>query len=157
MDLSVLVRCYEVHYREGAQAELDWFRNQVSLSSAIKYASLAMDEQGKRFPHQYRINREVMQKAKATLLSAVDDLQQCRTFEELLGLIETRVGCIWGLGELYCYDTALRLGAKLNLLPQRVYLHRGTRDGAKALGLDHKARLLEVQTLPDVLQRLGGR
>jgi len=33
-------------------------------------------------------------------------------------------------------DTTLRIGAKLNLFPKKVYLHPGTRRSARALGLD---------------------
>jgi hypothetical protein len=64
---------------------------------------------------------------------------------------------IRGLGHLYTYDTALRIGAKLDLLPEKVYLHAGTRKGAKALGLDWKARALEVASIPDELHELEPR
>jgi predicted kinase len=52
------------------------------------------------------------------------------------------------IGELYVYDTALRIGAKLNLFPARVYLHAGTRQGARALGLDARADALDMADLP---------
>jgi hypothetical protein len=42
------------------------------------------------------------------------------------------------------YDTALRIGAKLKLFPTKVYLHAGTRLGARALGLDDSAATLKV-------------
>ena len=61
---------------------------------------------------------------------------------------------VGGLGELYVYDTALRIGAKLNLLPNKVYLHAGTRSGAEALGFDGKATVLNVSDLPRELQKL---
>jgi hypothetical protein len=62
-----------------------------------------------------------------------------------------------GLGELYYYDTALRIGASLRLMPRRVYLHRGTRDGAHALGLACKADSLDPRDLPKALAVLEPR
>lgn len=56
-------------------------------------------------------------------------------------LIDTALETIPGLGELYVYDTTLRIGAKLNLFPDKVYLHAGTRLGATALGLRTAAAL----------------
>jgi hypothetical protein len=65
------------------------------------------------------------------------------------------LGRVRGLGELYCYDTALRIGAKLELLPQMVFLHRGTRDGARALGhTDYRSANIDPHTLPRELHQL---
>jgi len=52
-----------------------------------------------------------------------------RNFDELYELIEKLVGNINGTGELYIYDTSLRIGAKLGIEPNKIYLHRGTREG----------------------------
>lgn len=61
---------------------------------------------------------------------------------------------IVGLGELYFYDTALRIGAYLNLHPEKVYLHRGTRIGAKKLGFDWKKESLDPAIFPEPLKPL---
>jgi hypothetical protein len=53
-----------------------------------------------------------------------------------------------GIGELAVYDTALRIGARLGLEPAKVYLHAGTRAGAKALGLAYGGRTIELAELP---------
>jgi hypothetical protein len=59
-----------------------------------------------------------------------------------------------GLGELYFYDTALRIGAKLGVLPQAVYLHAGTRAGATTLGLIVDGSVLLKSELPELPQKL---
>lgn len=64
------------------------------------------------------------------------------------------IGVLHGIGELTVYDTALRIGAKLGLLPKKVYLHAGTRAGARALGLNWKATSLAVRELPSELLTL---
>lgn len=64
-----------------------------------------------------------------------------------LRLIDASLEDVPGIGELYVYDTSLRIGAKLNLLPERVYLHAGIRRGARALGLKAD-KALKVSVLP---------
>jgi hypothetical protein len=81
-------------------------------------------------------------------------LQTARSFADLIARVATTVRPVRGIGELYIYDTALRLGAHLRLLPDDVYLHAGTRRGAKALGLDHRSDSIPPRQLPPALQRL---
>lgn len=157
MDLVTLTRHYAINHRKRSKDELEWFRTQSSLENTTKVAALAIDVKGKRLSHQRRIRRENLEKARVVLLSAANDIQQCKTFDELLSLIESELHEIQGLAELYAYDTALRIGAKLGLVPEKVYLHAGTRKGAEALGLDSKARALEVSALPNELQELEPR
>ena len=53
------------------------------------------------------------------------------------------------------YDTALRIGAKLGVAPVRVYLHTGTREGAKRLGIETKGvSALWPSELPEALREL---
>ncbi len=157
MELKKLSRHYTINHRPRSRDELEWFRNQSSVEDTIRLAALAVDACGKRLSHQRRITKENLERARTILLSATNDLKQCKTFDELLNLVESDLHGIRGLGELYAYDTALRIGAKLGLLPEKVYLHRGTRKGAKALELDWKARALEVTAIPDELQELEPR
>ena len=55
------------------------------------------------------------------------------------------------------YDTALRIGAKLGVEPKTVYLHRGTRSGAKALGIETNRPFIEVHEFPRQLRSLRPR
>lgn len=64
------------------------------------------------------------------------------------------MGGIHDIGPLTIYDTALRIGAFLRLEPAVVYLHRGTREGAKAIGENHRSECLDVRELPRPFQRL---
>ncbi|HQM80509.1 MAG TPA: hypothetical protein PLX02_02700 [Syntrophorhabdaceae bacterium] len=59
-----------------------------------------------------------------------------------------------GIGELAVYDTALRIGAFLRIEPSKVFLHAGTRTGARALGLETSAEFLEVSSVPSEFQVL---
>src|SRR5438128_2340688 len=87
MKLTALVRHYIRRYRPKAKEELDWFRQQPSLDAAISVAALAINSNGKRFPHQYKIARSALPKALVRLLSARDQVEHCRSFHELLHVV----------------------------------------------------------------------
>jgi hypothetical protein len=155
MNLEAIVRHYISPWRPYKQRELNWFRRQPSLEAAISVAAKAEDERGKRYSHQYRITRKAMQEANRLLLEKHDVLQRCKSFHELWQRIRIILGPVTGLGELYIYDTSLRIGAYLNLLPDRVYLHAGTRTGAKAFGIvSRNEEWIEVAELPGLLREL---
>jgi hypothetical protein len=61
------------------------------------------------------------------------------------------------LGELYVYDTSLRIGAYMGIWPQKVYLHAGTRKGAKALGFPSTARSIDPLAMPIEMSQLEPR
>jgi hypothetical protein len=90
--------------------------------------------------------------ARARLLAA--SLDRIRDFETLHADVERRIRPIAGIGPLTVYDTALRIGAKLGIKPNRVYLHAGTTIGARALGLDAVAPSLDPTELPSELRHL---
>lgn len=155
MDLSNIVRHYISNHRPRSQAELAWFRSQPSLSAAVRCAASATTRDGKRHAHQWRIARAAIAAATDALCANVPRVRAAADFDDLHQLVGQLVRRIGGIGELYVYDTALRIGAKLDRLPQRVYLHAGTRDGARALGLDWRLKTLEVSQLHAALQRLA--
>ncbi len=148
MKLEAIVRTYIRKIRPRALAEINFFANQPSLDAAIEKASLAVNSRGKRYSHQRRLKRAALKQALRTLLSESGDIEQARDFDDLFRIIKAAVVPIAGIGELYVYDTSLRIGAKLNLFPTVVYLHAGTRLGARALGLTDSAGTLKVSALP---------
>ncbi|WGV25608.1 hypothetical protein [Halotia branconii] len=145
--IKSFVHIYIRKIRPEAQAELDWFRQQPTLASTIEYAALAVDSRGKRCSHQRRLKKSTLEQAKQDLLANLKSIQMCKNFNDLFLLIDTLLQPISGAGELYIYDTSLRIGVKLNLLPMVVYLHRGTRVGAEALGVCSKFKTVEVSKL----------
>ena len=70
-------------------------------------------------------------------------------------LIRTVEECsVSGFGVLAVYDTSLRLGSWLDALPTMVYLHAGTTQGARALGLDCSQKVIQVNDFPEPLKDL---
>jgi hypothetical protein len=154
--VSAAVRHYRAHFQEWGQAELAYFAGLPTLKEAVRAAARSEDEDGTRFSHQRRIKKEAIREATTALLNATDRIQDCRDggFDELFKVVEELLSETPGIGELFVYDVALRIGAWLKLSPEKVYLHRGTRVWARALGLDTSSGTLEMPVLPPDLQQL---
>jgi hypothetical protein len=132
--------------------QLQSFSDEPSLTAAVSRACFAQSPDGKRYAHQRRIRLTALQDALVRLREI--DLSKSATFEDLHGAVHHAVAPVRGIGDLYVYDTALRIGAKLGLMPQRVYLHSGTKLGARHLGLDWRQPHLLMQDLPAAFHRL---
>lgn len=153
-DLVALVRLYRIHNRPQLKEELKFFRDIPSLALAVHNAAFAKDERGKRHKHQCRISQMPLKRAKQILSQSHHQIEECSSFQELHFWLAEALGTVRGLGELYIYDTALRLGAFRRLAPKFVYLHRGTRAGAKTLGLNTSGGYLTITDLPEPLRKL---
>lgn len=140
MGLKAVVEHYKKVHRPRTKVEVAWFKSQPDLATAVDTAAKATNSQGKRYAHQCRIKKVAMRKALAALRDAVAEIEKAVDFDELYAAIYAAVGEIKGIGDLYVYDTAFRVGAYLGLAPRRVYLHAGTRAGARKLGLTTRGR-----------------
>jgi hypothetical protein len=151
-----IVAHYLAEKKSKADNELRWFRIQRKIHDAVRLAGLAKGPHGKRFRHQFRIPEQVLQRASRALLRNLHRLGRCKSFEALFRAVDETVSPIPGIGPLTVYDTALRIGARLGLSPEQVYLHAGTRHGAVALGLDLDRSAIPISELPKPLDQLSG-
>ena len=60
-------------------------------------------------------------------------LMEASDFAALHRTIDVQLRAVGGFGELAIYDIAQRIGWYRRLEPAEIYLHRGTRDGARLL------------------------
>jgi len=140
------VSAYIREYRQPAREELDFFRRKKDLQEVVCLAATSRLLEGKKHPHQHRIPDRILKKAAGRLQN--EDLGRNRSFEELHQQVEDCIGRIRGIGPLAIYDISLRIGAFLRLAPRKVFLHRGARKGAAALGLRGRKEILDVSELP---------
>ena len=146
-------------YRSGTDKEnldrwLNYYRN-LSLEEAIEKAARAIGPEGKKHRHQWRIKNETLREVANILVNdARVEINSCRSFEDLISLVEEKAREVKGFGVLAIYDTSLRIGAKKGIYPSKVYIHAGTKEGCKALGLDHKAKDLPVHAFPEPVKTL---
>lgn len=145
---------YIEHHREVAARELDFYRSIRTLRAAISRAARAHTADGGKHPHQRRIPCDTLRAFGATLAQKEQALSAAQSFDELHRAVRDAGDRTDGIGELAVYDTALRIGARLGLEPERVYLHRGTRDGAAAVGVDPRRPTVSASELPAAFAKL---
>lgn len=150
--LRDIVSGYKRYRRLDINRYLRHYRRLTSLVKAIEDSALAIAPSGKRHPHQRRLKRRVLVQVKRKLLKRQKAIKACTNFDRLIKLVGRAGGK--GFGKLAIYDTALRIGSALNLLPSKMYLHAGTRQGARVLGLDISKGWIRVVDLPRPLRKL---
>jgi hypothetical protein len=154
LTLRSLVQDYISRFRVLARAELAFYAQQPTLRTTVELAALCIDPAGLRSAHQRRRSRGTLIAGRNVLTGALHGLRQCRSFQELHETIDRLVSQVPGLGELYSYDITLQIGAKLGLKPDEVYLHCGTRTGARNLGLPHRRNTIDLGRLRPELSGL---
>lgn len=147
-----VVRDYQKRYQRRAADSLRFYANQKTLADAVRLAVLAQTADGKRQSHQRRISGLRLRRAFTRLKRC--NLRRCRSFHALHQMIDDAIRCIPGIGPLAVYDTANRIGIYRGLAPEKVYLHCGTRTGARAMGLGRGRDVLEISELPTAFHRL---
>jgi len=145
--IQICVRAYIRNVREEKRCELQHYAQQATLEDVITLTS-----QGQRHPHQRRLKQEVLVTVKDNLLKRCQALHDSVSFDAILSIV---YACsVPGFGALAHYDTALRIGAWRSLLPDKVYMHAGTRIGARNLGLDVSRGYLVLEEIPVQLRQL---
>jgi hypothetical protein len=155
LTLDTIVSDYIIHNRERATKENNFYKTQPNLDKAIEVAALCKLSNGKRHSHQRRIPASVLHQAWVSLRKNKGELEACKNFYDLIKVTTRQLGEVEGLGDLSIYDITHRIGIFLGLTPSAVYLHAGTREGAKALGVGiHKnsARMIEFPKAFQVLE-----
>lgn len=130
-DLSKIIRAYRRLKRSKPDTWIEYSKKQKTLSLAIQCAANSVNELGKRHHHQRRLKKADLNYFGVILKANEKDIHNCTDFDSLYTLIFTLKPK--GIGELTAYDTAIRIGAYMNLWPDRIYLHAGTRVGATKL------------------------
>jgi hypothetical protein len=121
---------------------------QNSLEAVIRVAVMSKNKNGKTESHQRRIYKDVYPNFLKNLLNVKDKIKNTRNFDELINIIFSNKPS--GVGDLFCYDVALRIGYKLNKLPEKIYIHAGTKIGLEKL-LKRKIyeKTIEKRKLPE--------
>jgi len=149
-----IVEEYIAERRPQTTEERARFTRMRSLAEVVRIGAMCEDERGKRLSHQWRIPRASLESARDALLSVLPALRKAPTFEALHDVIHAVIRPIFRIGDLVIYDITMRIGAKLGLEPRIVYLHAGTRVGARRLGFPASRLTLEMGELPQAFRRL---
>lgn len=114
-----------------------------------------LDNEGNHRGVPYEISKQV----RNNLIKKINNVLQARSFDEIFDIVES---CkVKGFGELSIYDTSMRIASKLNIEPDKVYLHAGARKGMEILEEKGyvpegtcKKKYVEKKDLPLLLQAL---
>lgn len=153
MTLAEIANDYIRRFREIAISELRFYELQPTLHAAIRVAGLSRTEDGKRHSHQCRIPGHVLEAGERRLQVVSQHLKKATSFSDLHREVDDEIRAIRGIGDLAVYDIAHRIGAYLGHEPEAVYVHAGTRKGARALGL--KGDVIPLDQIPRALRRLS--
>lgn len=146
-NFDTIVRRYKVMCKKYPDFHLDYCVRQKKLAEVIEVTAKAIDENNKIHSHQRRVGRVKLNFFAEQLKLKEPEIKQAKNFDELISIVES-VKCdrIAGLTH---YDTAIRIGAFLNFFPDKIYLHTGTRDGAKnLLGKTINKKFININELP---------
>lgn len=145
---------------ERRDDEHDWWQaDGLSRADAIRRAGLSMIPGKKRLirhGHQCRLPGAVLSEATQSILALEHEIAAVTEFDDLHALVRVACSSIQGTGPLYCYDVAHRIGLHLGMEPDLIYMHTGTREGARALGVDVAGRAhIRLNDLPRPLRVLS--
>ncbi|MEQ8194970.1 MAG: hypothetical protein RIB59_10825, partial [Rhodospirillales bacterium] len=127
----------------------------MSLKNVIDTLEGGNDVNGKRHNHLRRLTPEALKKGHQHLQKNELTLKNSNSFKEIHNVTVSISKKIHGLGEMWAYDTAFAIGAHIQQLPKLIYLHRGTRTGArKILNKTNLGSSLKRSDLPPELWKL---
>lgn len=125
-------------------AETAYFRKVHSFARRLEDAALSRyvkeGDGYKRCGHQHRLKPRALVAGLEGLRLIERRLETSHAFEDLHRRIVSVALHTHGLGALWAYDTAARIGAVLDLFPGAVFLHAGALKGAEELGFDVRGR-----------------
>ena len=160
MSDEAILNDYKKNFKKIIEDELNGFRDaSLTLDDCIKNSFNYKDWENliwKKHNHQHHIPKYAANEVIKILLQDRVKMQNESDFTGIHNLISELISGIKGIGELTVYDIALRIGAGLGKYPEKVYLHRGSLEGAIVL-LGKKAvkdRIVEKLVFPDIFRDL---
>ncbi len=145
---------YKIRRKKNPDKHIDYVKKlSGDFQEIIIAATVALDDQGEKHIHQYRMSNARLRSFAKKLSAFKHELDIAKNFDEIYGIVSTIR--IFGLGSVVYYDTSLRIAhTKLNCLPDKIYLIGGALKGAQNLELSTKGKLfISRSELPQPLDR----
>jgi hypothetical protein len=142
--------------------ETEDYYKKLNLADAVEQAVLGQSPKSSSKTHMDSHQRRVGYEAcKAGLKELLEinkktPLAKCKSFEDIFNITEQVKRNTARLGDLWSYDTALRIGFNLGLYPKQVYTQAGVVKGVKKAlnGKLPKGRSLPLNIFPIEIQKL---
>lgn len=132
------------------------FKLPRSSPEVIEKAAVGIDPDGLMNNHQHRIGYIVCEKGARELAQYEIEIRKAQSFEEIFEITEIVKNKVFGLGNLWSYDTALRIGFAKRVYPKDVYVQSGVTKGVQKVmkGTLPSGRSLSMNYFPNSLQKL---
>jgi hypothetical protein len=148
-------------YRENELRELhelERFFKSLSFHSAIEYAASGVTPHRKIHPHQRGIGVKQLRQSATLLKTYAPAIRKARSYADLFIITEAVKSVLKGLGDLWSYDTALRIAFNRGKMfyPRAVFVQRGDMKGIKKIfsKMPIKQRTLPLKIFPKEIQSL---
>lgn len=149
-----IVEHYRRVYLPKLKAEADYYGDpNQAPDAAVRRACLSVRDDALH-DHQHRIGHKRMAAAAEFMEPHAGALTSAADFAELHDRVAALGAEVDRVGELAVYDIAQRIGWYRDIEPREIYLHCGTRDGAKALVPQLRGKTMAVDRLPPELHGL---
>jgi hypothetical protein len=138
--------------------ELMRFYKSLSFQSAIEYAASGVTPHRMIHPHQRGIGVKQLRRSAILLKEYTSTIRKARSFAGLFLITEAVRSELRGLGDLWSYDTALRMAFNRGktFYPQAVFVQRGNLKGIRKIfsKMPVKQRTLPVKIFPKEMRSL---
>jgi hypothetical protein len=148
-------------YRETALRELqeyERFYKSLSFPAAIEYAASGVTPHRKIHIHQRKIGVKQLRQSAVQMKKFTPYIRKAKSFEELFMITEAVKSNMKGLGDLWSYDTALRMAFNRGktFYPKAVFVQGKVMRGVKRLfmRITEKGRTLPVKIFPKEIKQL---
>ena len=116
--LRQIAEDYQYNHLPIVKREIKWFHTQPDFKTALETAATATSSQGVRYEHQHGIKVSAVDQALKALVREQEQIMWAIDFESMYTALDNLLKPIDGIGGMYVYDTALRIGAYRNIFPQ---------------------------------------
>jgi hypothetical protein len=136
----------------------DWFdfvKSKKILDEKIETAVLSLNSSGKMHGHQRRVGLDRLKKYAQSMLTEVNverlkKALRTKDFHNVYSVFKEETKNHYMVSSLTAYDVAQRICSIYGIEPKFVYLHTGTTDGAKNLGISiRRKEYLKLNELPN--------
>jgi hypothetical protein len=131
MKVKAIIQDYKLRVRKAGDSLIKDCLRERDILKVVEMAGLSRDKKNTKHPHQYRLTNKVLRQFADRLLRNADKIITSKNFNDLHNIVSDL--SLTGVGALTIYDTAHRIGLRLKIRPDKVYMHSGTRTGAEKI------------------------
>lgn len=153
--MKKLVKKYVKDYFPSHDNEwFDLVKSKRTLQEQIETAALSKNNEGIMHGHQRRVGEKRLKKYAQALLSdeTVDRVKKAiksGVFHNVYLILKYETRNHYMVSSLTAYDVAQRICSVYGIEPEFIYLHTGTTEGAKNLGINTRGKeYFELKELP---------